>query len=323
MDVTDLAGFAAHSERFDQLVEATPDIDLFCSSSDWLLPAVDLDPPETFHAVVDDEAAAVLASHRAADGRHVLTGVDTMWGFAATTVGADPRRSAGLLGDLLDSIGAWDFAVLTGFVADSRLDREVITRLSPTHRLHAGPEMTRQIIDIDSPDEIIDRRSAKFRRNLRRAERAALDVGVEFHGHDIEDRADLERGFERLLAIEAASWKGHEATGLMSEDLAAFYRRIADRLAPQHRLRLRFAVHDGTDIGYILGGVRGGTYRGFQLSYDRSHRDLSIGHLLQLDQLRALEPERLRMYDLGMDMDYKRSWADRSLTTRAIIAIPH
>ena len=44
----DLAGFDALSDDFDQTVKKTADIDHFCSSSDWILPAY-----EAFHDTHD------------------------------------------------------------------------------------------------------------------------------------------------------------------------------------------------------------------------------------------------------------------------------
>jgi CelD/BcsL family acetyltransferase involved in cellulose biosynthesis len=66
--------------------------------------------------------------------------------------------------------------------------------------------------------------------------------------------------------------------------------------------------------------VRGRRYRGLQLSYTEDARALSVGNLLQHHQL--LELDRLNLadiYDLGMDFDYKRRWADRTETSLALI----
>ena len=45
---------------------------------------------------------------------------------------------------------------------------------------------------------------------------------------------------------------------------------------------------DDRDVGFILGGIRGATYRGLQLSHDTGAAHLALGHLLQLHQLRLL-----------------------------------
>jgi CelD/BcsL family acetyltransferase involved in cellulose biosynthesis len=68
-------------------------------------------------------------------------------------------------------------------------------------------------------------------------------------------------------------------------------------------------------VGYILGAVRGGTYRGLQLSFDEDQAGRSLGNLLQLHQMESLVEEGVTTYDLGMDMEYKRRWADDAFTT--------
>lgn len=91
------------------------------------------------------------------------------------------------------------------------------------------------------------------------------------------------------------------------------------RLAARDHLRVLIATAAGEDIGFILGGVRGDTYRGLQLSYHRAHATAGIGHLLQMAQIRQLDAEAVTLYDLGMDMPYKQRWTDRIDTTFAVI----
>jgi Acetyltransferase (GNAT) domain len=86
-------------------------------------------------------------------------------------------------------------------------------------------------------------------------------------------------------------------------------------------IRLSVARLDGADVGFILGGVIDGRYRGLQLSFAQSVRALSIGNLLQLHEIRSLCSEGVHTYDLGMDMEYKRAWSDSVFVTRPIIAV--
>ena len=50
--------------------------------------------------------------------------------------------------------------------------------------------------------------------------------------------------------------------------------------------------------------------------------DLGLGHLLQIEQIRAPAGEGIPTYDLGMDMEYKRRWADRVDETISVIVGP-
>ena len=67
--------------------------------------------------------------------------------------------------------------------------------------------------------------------------------------------------------------------GIARRTVADFYRRLLWRLAPCDQLRLMVAVLDGRDIGYVVGGIRGSTYRGLQMAYDRDHAHIGVGHL--------------------------------------------
>jgi CelD/BcsL family acetyltransferase involved in cellulose biosynthesis len=178
--------------------------------------------------------------------------------------------------------------------------------------------MTRRLADLrQGLEAFLARRSPRFRRNLRQAERrwqtAGLDVELVYGGG-----AEV---IDRCVAIEHRSWKGSEESGLTDAKFAAFYRALAERLEGERRLRVGFARHQGCDVGFILGAVREGRYRGLQLSYDQRFASCSVGNVLQLRQMAALVDEGVVDYDLGMDMAYKQSWADRALTTRTLVVV--
>jgi CelD/BcsL family acetyltransferase involved in cellulose biosynthesis len=105
--------------------------------------------------------------------------------------------------------------------------------------------------------------------------------------------------------------------------MARFYRALAVRFGPVGGLRGGFARLGGVDVGYILGAVRGDTYRGLQLAHDQAVAPLSVGNLLQWHQLVAVADEGVARYDLGMDMPYKVAWADErlALTTRTLVVV--
>ncbi len=100
------------------------------------------------------------------------------------------------------------------------------------------------------------------------------------------------------------------------------YELMIDRLRDRDRLEAHVARLPGdgetTDVGFILGGIRNRRYRGLQISFDADHAELSIGNLLQNQQLRRLADQDLAdTYDMGMDFPYKQRWADsieRSVT---------
>jgi CelD/BcsL family acetyltransferase involved in cellulose biosynthesis len=82
-----------------------------------------------------------------------------------------------------------------------------------------------------------------------------------------------------------------------------------------------FATLGGRDVGYILGAVFEGEYRGLQFSYDDDHARLGLGGLLQFHQVTALCAEGVARYDLGTEMDYKRRWAEEVMETEMLVLV--
>ncbi len=301
---------------WDAAVDRTPDVDPFCASTLWSFAAAssfpDADPP----VVVTDGVAFCGMRGQTTDEGRILVGLDPVWGFATPLVGP-PRRAAEMLARRLDLDDDWRLAVVAGQREDSALTACVAQVADGRWSLYRGPEEHRLRADLrGGVGPWFARRSSRFRQRIRRLERDAADAGICVT--DISAAAPDEV-FDRLLAIEQTGWKGSDHTGLASGDLADFYRRMCVRLAAREHLRVLVARHDGEDIGFVLGGVRGATYRGLQLSYHRDHGDAGVGHLLQMAQIRRLADEAVTVYDMGMDMPYKTRWADRVDTTFAVI----
>ncbi len=312
-EVDDLPRIASY---WDAAVDATPDVDTFCSSTIWSFSAATSFPEVAAPIVVGNgRAFCGLRATTTAEGARVLVGLDPVWGFATPLVGP-PMEAAVMLAARLAQ-EPFDLAVIAAQREDMVLTGCVARVLDEDFELLRGPVEHRLRVDLAGGVEPwFARRSPRFRQQLRRLRRDAAARGVE-----ICDLSALppDEVFERILGIEARSWKGEADTGLASEDLAAFYRQICVRLAAREHLRVLVARVDDRDVGFILGGVRGDTYRGLQLSYDRNAADLGLGHLLQFDQLERLTTEGIAVYDLGMDMDYKRRWADRVDETISLV----
>jgi CelD/BcsL family acetyltransferase involved in cellulose biosynthesis len=268
--------------------------------------------------LVHGEATAVaLAEAPLRGGGLALCGLDPVWGYARPVVGPDPVTCAGALVDVLDR-ARWHAAVVTGIRPGGAFGAELVARLARSHRLQRQGGMACQVVSLaDGIDAWLTRRSARFRKNLRQAARRAEAAGL---------TVELVRGggaelVDRAIAVERRSWKGRRGSGLVDPGFARFYRHMARRLAPTGRLRAGFARADGTDVAYILGAVRGADYRGLQLSFDEGWAPWSLGNVLQLAQMTALVAEGVTRYDLGMEMAYKRSWADESTASETLVVL--
>jgi len=311
--------FEREIDAFDDAAYATPGIDTFCSSSDWILAArTAWAPGDTPWLRRGEHGYAALTHHRGSV--RALLGFDTMWGFSCPLVGSAPHELAyEFAADCERNRAEWDVILVAGLETGSVLYKSVSASFAPARRVRIGPLLRRWIASLEGGwDGYLSRRAPKLRENLRRAERRARDESITFEPYRGDDVAAALR---RILAVEERSWKGPLETGLLAAEMRAFYSALAHRLAPRGRLRVRFARRDGKDVGYILGAVRARTYRGFQFSFDRRLAHVSLGSLMQADQLRALAEEGVTHYDLGIDMAYKRHWADapHDTVTLAII----
>jgi CelD/BcsL family acetyltransferase involved in cellulose biosynthesis len=101
--------------------------------------------------------------------------------------------------------------------------------------------------------------------------------------------------------------------------MRGFYARMIPKLAARGALRLLFARQGERDVGYILGGVLAGCYRGLQFSYDVELEPLGVGNAMQLEQLTALCAEGVTLYDLGSEVPYKSRWGEEHLVTQMVI----
>jgi CelD/BcsL family acetyltransferase involved in cellulose biosynthesis len=206
--------------------------------------------------------------------------------------------------------------VISGVRPGSAFASALVARLGPRRRLVREPGLVCQVLHLDDGFEgFLARRSARFRKNVRQASRRAAAAGVTVElvvggGPEVVERA---------VAVEQRSWKGRRGGGLADPAFARFYLEMATRLAAPGRMRAGFARAAGRDVAYILGAVRGTAYRGLQISFDEAWAAWSLGNVLQLAQISALVEEGVSRYDLGMDMAYKRSWADEAVALETLI----
>jgi hypothetical protein len=300
--------FEKEIAAYDALVRESLGIDRFCSSSDWVLAARDAwAPGAPTYLARGAHGYAAFVRRTEPSGARLLTGFDTEWGFASPIVGHD-----GVAKEVALAIEGepWHAILLPGIVPGSRLMRAVVAAFRH-HEVRLGPTLTRWAASLEGGlDGYLARRDKKLRSNVRRAAKRARSEGISFERHGT---------LERALAVERRSWKGAAGTGLLVPEMRRFYGALLARLGD--RARMVFARRDGEDVGYILGGVRDGTYRGFQFSYDARFAHVSLGGLLQVEQIAALAEEGIATYDMGIDLPYKRRWADGPVDTVTLAVV--
>jgi len=324
---------AREARAFDDAVMRTADIDYFCSSSDWVIPAhVGLMPERTPWIRRDERGYVAMAIGEGPEGERLLQPLEACWGLGSPFVGDDPQALVwNFMEECLDKRDAWDGILITGIRQDSLLFKLLVTAFGAAagFRIYLGPPTQRFAASLrGGVDGFLSRRSRNFRRALRRAQKRIQDSDVEFitidnHG---QNAADLDALYDRILRVEERSWKGMSATGLESEPMRAFYRDMLPRIYHRGAMRLIFARRPGPDgpedIGYVLGAVLNNSYRGLQFSFDARFRELSVGNLLQYQQIAHLCDEGIEEYDLGTEAMYKERWAEGGLHTASMIIRP-
>jgi hypothetical protein len=311
--------FADIETPFDETVASvapTQGIDPICSTSKWILPVAQAFAPDALPRVfVGDVGYVALIEHDTPNGP-VLTSFDAVWGFATPFIGTDPTA---LVIDIALLLRRLDFYALTvsGLDPAGPLFDEV-QQLGPAGFTDTADRCVADLTD--GFDAWLGRRSTRFRRSLRAAVNRGEATGVELEHLKPTTSADVDAAFERLLTVERTSWKTDAGSGLVDTTLGEFTRAMAHGFAATGALRVQFARLDGSDVGYVIGARIGDRYRGFQHSFNKDLPELSIGKLLQFHTIAEVQSEGVRIYDMGMHMSYKESYADRiESTVTAII----
>ena len=311
MTVLDFSELDSLKADFDDLVLRTPQIDAFCSSSVWILPAQRAYAPQGRPFIRFSEAGFVaLMKVRTHDQISIATPLEMGWGLAAPFAGQDPDRMVALLST------AWrrdpapvDALLLSGLPAEGVWREAITKRFLRTHRVGLGSECCRLSASLEGGmDGFLKRRSAKFRATIRRGWKRGVEQGISFERMGPND--NVAKAFERVLQLEAESWKGQAGEGMDSQLPASFYRDMTQRLQARDALWLLFARHNNRDIGFIFGGVLAGTYRGLQMSFHRDYARWEVGNLMQIALISQLIDAGVHTYDLGTDIPYKRRWAE-------------
>jgi len=306
------------------LALATPQPDPFCATTAWQLSWREAADPERPVVVRECTDGLICLARHTLGSNIVLGPVERLWLFGCNVLGP-----AGV--DLLEQLlrdPAMEAAGLGGRIVISGLDPEgpllaaIRSRLSPYAEFRRFKQDMQCAASLKGGlDGFLSRRSANYRKKLRQAIRRAHAAGIGFERHAPGSAAEAAAVFARMLAVERRSWKGIAGRGMDGPMTRTFYGAMLRRLAIAREGRVMFATHDGRDVGYIFGGMAGAIYRGQQFSFDDAWRDMSIGNVLQYEQVAWLCEEAAHRYDMGPltgpFMAYKAHWTELRMPIEA------
>ncbi|MEE2962318.1 MAG: GNAT family N-acetyltransferase [Myxococcota bacterium] len=294
--------------------------DPFCSTGLWQISAHEaFNPDRALWGNVGETGALVFALQEQNSGMTVLEPLEPMWLLGCPLVGPEPGLLMEELEEALGKETGWDALILSGL----RVSETILRALAQLHRRYRvclGPATGRCVASLEGGlDGFLARRSGNLRKALRRCARKARDLGIEFEPAVASDVRELELMMDRIFRVESESWKGLGGVGVDQGEMRTFYSVMLPRLLEADGLKLTFALWEGKDIGFILGGVLGDTYRGLQFSFHQGYNELGLGNLLQLQHILELSEQGISYYDLGTDMAYKRRWAERVMETMTFV----
>lgn len=308
---------------WNRLSALTPQPDPFCGTTHWQWAFHDaIDYRHELDIMHEGEGLVHFTRHPL-DDELALWPIERHWLFGCNLLGPD-------------ALDVFELVLERETYMDTDLSPVIVSGLDPAGRLLAGIkarvggrfrlEPFRKEVQCAASlsgglDGFLSRRSGNFRRNLRRAAKRAAEDGVAFERHCPLTARQADKVFKRMLAVELTSWKGMGRCGMESPSMSRFYSFMLRRLARTGEGRVVLATQDRRDIGFIFGGMAGGVYRGQQFSFDESCAALSIGNLLQFEQIKWLCQEGAERYDLGPllgpSMEYKYSWTEIQLPIEA------
>jgi GNAT acetyltransferase-like protein len=300
--------------ELDAAVDLDPDVDRFCTRSDWILSFHDAFHPQSEIVAARDGGAFVALASR----RGLLEPLEAMWGFASPLVGL---AAGELLLELLRARPGPEPLYLSGLAPAAPRTRELLRALRTDFALGLASTTVRFVARLGG-DGFLARRTARFRRNARAAMRRIRDAGVAFEHLAPRGAGAGAAAHARTLAVEGHSWKAATGNGVDRGPMCEFYRRMLPRLAARDALRVVFARCGGEDVGYLVGGLAGGLFRGLQFSFDERLRALGVGNALQLEAIEALTQEGVALYDLGGQSEYKARWGELQVATVGVLARP-
>lgn len=304
--------FAQLAPEFDAVVSQTPEVDHFCSSSDWVLPADQaLMPPRDAWLWRGEHSWLACARGQNRGGWVLVQALEAAWGLASPVLGANPVLGAREIAwHLRGREHEWDVVLLSGLSLESAWFDALLRELAPHYGLRGGTPTRRHVASLEGGlDGFLSRRSRNLRKSIKKSQRRAEEAGITLVAAHA-DADDADAIYERILDVERRSWKGKEGVGIESGGMREFYRLMNRRLARRGAQRCYFAQHEGRDIGYVLGGVLADSYRGLQFSYDDDYAEYGIGGVLQMAQITELCAQGFTEYDLGTDLAYKQRWSD-------------
>ncbi|MCB2050830.1 MAG: GNAT family N-acetyltransferase [Novosphingobium sp.] len=151
-------------------------------------------------------------------------------------------------------------------------------------------------------------RRQQYRRKWRKAE-AIGPTEIEILSPGV---AEMDAIFDRILAVEAKSWKGRAGTALLhDEKQSAFFREFGRKMAKCGLLRLCFLKINGQDAAMTFATVWDNRFWAIKVGYDESFAPVSPGEALLVELIRHSAENNYTSFEFcGKEAPWTRAWAE-------------
>lgn len=309
---------AATLSLWQKIALSTGQIDPVCCGPAWNLAChAVFHPNSRIFYLQSQDSLVMLCEMPTAEGGVCLMPMDSGWFFGQPLLGFG---AFGLFREACEIFGRAYAAGLppifiSGIRKGGREERLSFFNFSPDFDIYNYHSTVQCSASLEGGlDGWLGRRSANHRAKLRKAMRKALAQGVAFERFRPQNPEECASVYDRMIAIERQSWKGRGHCGMAEPPSIEFYAVLMEQYAQSHMGFVIFATRDGRDLGFVFGGAASWVYRGQQFSYIEDASELSIGNLLQFEQIRWLCELGFQRYDMGPisgpRMEYKRHWTE-------------
>jgi CelD/BcsL family acetyltransferase involved in cellulose biosynthesis len=164
-------------------------------------------------------------------------------------------------------------------------------------------------------DDFLAARSANFRQQVRRRERALGKLGLRFRLCDNRDR--VARDLDILFALHRRRWGGHESE---FSRRTAFHRDFATRAFERGWLRLWFLELNDTQVAAWYGLRFRGVDSYYQAGRDPAWDRFAVGFVLLAHSVREAMSDGMQEYRFGRGAEeYKSRFADDDAEVQTLV----
>lgn len=285
---------------------------------EWIAVVRAHEPSVSITLAVDGSSHGIAALAREADGTITLAG-------GALTDEQDVLAAPGDETGVATAVARWVAAerpprVRLEYVPEERptLDAFAGVLTAAGYRVIRARQTPSPVLELPrSYDAYVQSLGKKERHELRRKVRRLESAGAaSFHFAADSERAAV---LDRFFALHRVS-RGDKA-GFMTPPVEAFFRDVADALAPLDRLRLGVLTFDGAAAAVLFGFAIGDVIALYNAAYDPGLASLSVGIVSHAWAIRAAIAAGYRTYDLLRgDEPYKYDLGGRDRWLAGLVA---